>query len=520
MRPQPPTAVRAAAAALAWLVVGAAWIAAAPLGSSPDDGYHLTSIWCAGGFEEGVCQPFPGDEAKVLVPYPVANATCHAQLGTESARCLDEVLALDDGRTMAPADNGNFYGNRPGLYYRLMRTLVGDRVLPSVVAMRVLNVVIALVVLGLTFAVATPSVRRALVLTWMVTAVPLVVFLMTSVNTGAWGFIGLGSLWAAIATAMQTDEPWRRWSATALSVVTVVMATGARREAPVYALLTVVALVVRSSRPEPIDGVLHGRSGERRALLVLGAVAAAAAVMVLLRIDQVLDVARGFRTGYAALAERSSGSPWFTLAKDLPGYWTGALGEHWGLGWLDTPLPPLVHGPMIAALGGALLLGLGVPARRKGAALTVVLAGMLLYPSAVLIGQGLFVNEEFAPRHFVPMLVLLVGVALLDDGDRVRTTRAQRVFFAGAAAIAHAVALHVTLQRYTAGLPVVWFTERKSWGPFGLDGGAEWWWASGPTPMTVWVLGAAAFGVIAVQAVRTLGAGRSTTVGPAPRAAA
>jgi hypothetical protein len=500
----PSAVVRGVISGLAWLAVGVAWIAAAPIGSSPDDSYHLTSIWCADGFEDGVCQPFPGDESKVLVPYPVANATCHAQQGTKSAECLVEVLARDDGRTMAPSDNGNLYGNRPGLYYRVMRPFVGERVLRSVVAMRVLNVLAALLVVGATFLVATRPVRRALVLTWMTTAVPMVVFLITSVNTNAWGFIGLGSLWAAVATAIRADEPWRRWAASGIAVLAVVMATGARREAPVYALLTVLALVVLTSRPEPIDGVLHGRSGERRATLLLTTVAIAAGVMALVRLDQVLDVAREFSSGYAALAERSGGSPWFTLLKDLPTYWTGALGDQWGLGWLDTPLPPVVYALTIASFGAALMLGLGLPARRKGPAVLVVLAGMVLYPSAVLIGQSLFVYEEFAPRHFLPMLVLLVAVSLLDDADRLRTTRGQRALFAGSAITAHAVALHVTLQRYTAGLPVVWFTERKSWGPFGLTADAGWWWSSGPGPMAFWVLGSAAFGLLVVLAIRTL----------------
>jgi len=46
----PSRVARAVTLVVALLVVLTGWLLAAPPGASPDDGYHLGSIWCADGF--------------------------------------------------------------------------------------------------------------------------------------------------------------------------------------------------------------------------------------------------------------------------------------------------------------------------------------------------------------------------------------------------------------------------------------------------------------------------------------
>ena len=46
---------------LALLVVFGSWAVTSPVGSSPDDDYHLSSIWCAGGERSGVCEVVEGE---------------------------------------------------------------------------------------------------------------------------------------------------------------------------------------------------------------------------------------------------------------------------------------------------------------------------------------------------------------------------------------------------------------------------------------------------------------------------
>lgn len=56
--------------------------------------------------------------------------------------------------------------------------------------------------------------------------------------------------------------------------------------------------------------------------------------------------------------------------------------------------------------------------------------------------------------------------------------------------IAHAVALHTNIRRYTTGLRLDVYLD--------LNREVDWWWAHGPSPMTTWIIGSLAFGVLAV----------------------
>ena len=46
----------AIAVPVALLAALLAWGVSSPPGSSPDEDYHMGSIWCAGGIEAGVCE--------------------------------------------------------------------------------------------------------------------------------------------------------------------------------------------------------------------------------------------------------------------------------------------------------------------------------------------------------------------------------------------------------------------------------------------------------------------------------
>ena len=45
---------------VAFFVMCAGWALTSPPGSSPDDDFHLTSIWCAAGTQDGRCELVEG----------------------------------------------------------------------------------------------------------------------------------------------------------------------------------------------------------------------------------------------------------------------------------------------------------------------------------------------------------------------------------------------------------------------------------------------------------------------------
>ena len=487
------TAVRTGSMAVSAVLVLVGWLLAAPTGASPDDDYHLTSIWCARGFEDGVCVPNPGGpwDRRTFVPYPVASMSCTAYDPTVSAACQESVLSRDP-RELTLGIGGNVDGERAGLYYWAMHTFVSDDFARAFTSIRLANVAVALLLVAGTMAVAAPPLRRAVALTWLVGMLPLGLFLITSVNTSAWGLVGTGTAWANLLTAVSPGDTRRRAAAGALAAVGAVVALGARTEAPAHLLLGVV--VVLLLRRATTTGGGRGRTrSTRRTLLVAGGGLAASAIAVaaLPTPTYLLELLGAIGAGAAEVADRGFGDPWLAVLLEVPQLWAGGLGDRWGLGWLDTPMPSLTSVLTVGTFAALVALGLRGATRARGAAVAVAVLGLLALPGLSLLAAGLVVGEQFQPRHYLPALLLLLGAATLADrrspgpvfGTGARTT------LAAALTLANAAALHITIRRYASGL-----TQSRL---LDLDRDVEWWWVGMPRPMTTWLVASAAFAVLA-----------------------
>lgn len=472
-----------------------AWLTTSPHGSSPDDGFHLSNIWCARGFVEGRCQ-FIGDgleTGEVFVPAPIARISCYAQDRSQDASCSYDIFseALDELRP-GPG-SGNLTGERPGIYYRAMHPLVGDDAFASVWRIRIANAVLALLVSGLVLRLTRPSVRQALIGSWLVTSVPLGLFLVTSVNSGAWGLIGLTNLWAAALTALEPGPRSTRIQAAVLTAVTATMAVGSRLEALPYAILSLIAVAIVAWRGD-LRRLLSERRREATAaagLLLLGL-----ALLTTWRgFDYVRSTAEALSTGLATWTERGVGNALFYNLMEFPTLIAGAFGWRWGLGWLDTELPSLVAFPAMAAFVALAFTGLGRTDRRKVVVIPLFVAAIVAYPMLVHAIRGLLIYEEYQPRQFIALLYLLAAFAVLVPRGRplVVLRRSQRLAIASSVIVANAIALHVNTRRYVSGLSREWL--------FDLNENVAWWWVGLPSPMTMWAIGTLGVAILVVQGI-------------------
>ncbi len=327
--------LRWATMAVAAALVLGGWLASSPTGASPDDDYHLTSIWCSRGFAEGVCLPNPSGpwDRQTFVPFPVATMSCTAYDATISAACQEEVLARDP-RQLTLGIGGTVGGERAGLYYWVMHAFVSDDYPRAFASIRIANAALALAMLGATLALAAPALRRTVALTWLVGMLPLGVFLLTSVNTSAWGLAGLGTAWANTLTAVMPGGRRRRAAAAGLAVLGAVVALGARTEALAHLLLALpVVLLLRRAAVGPTRAGrrrLSGRAAVGAAAVGLAGVAAAA---VLLPTPAYLASLLGTAgDGVAEVGERGFGDPWRAVLLEVPQRWAGgpSRSEPWG----------------------------------------------------------------------------------------------------------------------------------------------------------------------------------------------
>ena len=482
-------------------VLMGAWIASAPPASNPDGVFHLVSIWCAEGTNDIDCVEIPGDEDRVLVPRSVQQSACYAYDPLASGACAQQFLEAPID-VLAPVNDANLSGARPQLYYRTMHLLQDEQVLASTTRMRMANAAAAILLLGLTSFLATPSVRRGLHASWLLTAVPLGVWLLSTTNTGAWLIAGVGTAWANLLTATEPSvRRGRRIAAGALAIVGTVMGLGARTEAVVpivAALLAVTAL--RVPRLRAIPGVVRALPTAGRGVLAAAAVLVPLAiVLVLPETARVTAPIAGLSEGLETLRGRGAGNPLLHLTVTMPSLLLGGLGIGWGLGWIDTLIPVpvggLVFGTWVATLAAALR---DVRGRRIGVVVALALLAVV-FPIYTLGYNGLYVGEQFQPRHYVILLFLIMGFAAVGSpSSRPLLGSRQRVAVVTALSVAHAHLLHQNTRRYVTGL--------RSEVYFDLGRDAEWWWTTFPIgPTANWLMGAVAFTVVAWVLSRDLG---------------
>lgn len=521
-----PLQAKIASAAVLLGIVLTGWLLAAPPGGSPDDGYHLGSIWCGEGYKDDYCLESvgSGDPAIALVPLVLNDITCFAYDGGLSARCQTERFSDTSGQPARfSPEFTNMNRARPNLYYRVMHQLIDLERGPlhSVGRMRAANVALTVAMVSLTALVAPGRVRRAFLLSWIVAALPLGLFFATTVSTSAWTIAGLSTVWANLLTARDHRRGRNRILGGLLAMVGIVMALGARTEAVAHLAIVGVSLGAmwwleyRDSRPP-----LSARTLPRRVAETAGI--GAAVVLFFALLDAVaprsagLDgVIGGFRAGYERLEARGVGDPVLAILFEVPTLWSGALGNAWGLGVLDTPIPNLASLPIIAVFVALLAVGAQHGSRGRVLAVTLVIVAYLAMPTLSLLRSGLLVYESLQPRQFMAMIYPLLGLALYRTSVEPPLVigRAMAIAATVTLSVAHSLSLLVTVQRHTNGL-LPGFDGLPRHVEFGRE--AEWWWATMPHPDLVWVIGSVAYLLLVTALIQQFRALENDAATPAP----
>ena len=457
-----------------------AWGISSPVGSSPDDDFHVTSLWCEPGDRDGICEDTEDPASRVVAFSLIGAPTCYAFRPAESGACVGQDLSTFADDEMVRTERGNFDGLYPRVFYAALSPFAGPDLEAGVLAIRTVNAALFVLVVTAVVVAVPPALRRPVVVGVVATAVPLGMFVIPSTNPSSWALLCAATLWATVLGFLRSRGR-RAAVLAALSVVVVVMGAGARADAAIFAVLALLAV-----------GVLAARRGRPRVVaLVLPAVVAVVAFALFSTASQGGQVATGLPN--EARPDRSSGRLLFVNLLEAPRLWSGMLGEK-GIGWLDTELPASTWVLAVAVFFALLFWGVAVVDRRKALAVVGVFAALWLVPVVLLVQTGAVVGEHVQPRYVLPMAIILAGLAALPVGGRApRLTGLQAWAVVGALGVANAVALYTNTRRYVTGTDV---TARS------LDVAVEWWWPVAPSPMTSWVLGSLAFvGALAALAV-------------------
>ena len=476
-----------------------AWVYASPIGSSPDDDYHLTSSWCAGPAAAELCVDVDDadDPNARSVPEALPEIACFAFDSEASAACQGNEFSWDVADTRETS-RSNVGGGYPPLYYAITGLFAGGDVQLSALLMRLLSVTLFL---GLAAALwmLLPSHRRpALVWGWLLAAVPLGAFFLASNNPSGWAIAGVGLSWLALLGYVHEPERRRAVGLGIVFAVAALMAAGARGDAALYVGLGIVVVAVLTYEARQ-GSWLPSTRWLRRA--ILPAAVGIVALVLFATSRQITSGLTGFG-GASSGSSRGDGADLEAVIQgpallaynilNLPSLWGGLLTEA-GVGWLDTPMPSLVAFAVWGAVLAVAFTALALLERRTAIAVLLIGAVLIALPLYVLQAGGDRVGQEVQPRYLLPLMVLFIGVLLLGRAGRtVRFTPLQSWMLAAALAGAHFVALHVTMRRFITGIDGAGFT---------LGSGAEWWWQLPVGPDVVWLVGSAAFAGLVVWAV-------------------
>lgn len=446
-----------------------AWAFASPVGSSPDEDYHLVSIWCAAD-DDAACVHEAGD-TEAVVPEALVESACYAFHSERSGECQN---SLDfAGRPDTATERGNFYGAYPPVFHGVLSVFVGGDIQSSVLLMRAFVALLFTGIATALFLLLPRDRRQTLVWSWIVTTVPLGLFVLSSINPSAWAIAGVGFGWLALAGFFESTG-LRKVGLGAVFALSVVMAAGSRGDASFYMVLAIIATVI-----------LQARRTRRFAFDAILAAAGVAYCALMFRVSRPTEaITQGVDDEGFAFGRL------LPTMLDVPRIWMGAFGKGWGLGWLDTSMPSIVWLATLAVFLGAGAVAAFRTDLRKGLVLAGGLAVLTVFPAFVLVAAGQEVGENLQPRYLLPLIVLFAGVLFwAPEGRTIRFGRIQRGFVIVALAVAQSIALFLQLARYVTG-----YDDLTPW----LDGSIEWWWPVAPSPMTVWIVGSLAYAALLV----------------------
>jgi hypothetical protein len=480
------------------LVALLSWSLASPPGASPDDDFHLASIWCGDGIREGLCESGVNPDWR-MVPQALLDSYCFAFNGNESAACQTKAVS-STSTELAASSHGNWTGDYPPVFYSVMGLFASNNVSASIALMRAFN---ALIFVGLSMSLflLLPRHRRsALVWGFAVTLVPLGMFLIPSTNPSSWAIISAGTLWIALLGYFESFG-LRKLGLGTIAVIATMLGATARADAAVYAIVAIVAVVLIAAKRE--KGFILSM------ILPVGLVLIAA--FFFFAANQSSFAATGLPSADKATSHLSWQFLAFTNIMNVPALWAGALGSG-PLGWLDTNLPAIVWVIGIAVFCAVTFTGLRTLPVRKALALAGILGALWLIPTYVLVQSKALVGVQVQPRYILPLMILLAGVALVQSNrGTLDLTRGQATIVVGALTIANSVALHFNIRRYVTG------TDFAS---LNLDAGVEWWWAIPLSPMTIWALGTLSFAAALVALTPAIWSARTSSPGLVPQISA
>ncbi|MFZ9590368.1 MAG: DUF2142 domain-containing protein [Ilumatobacteraceae bacterium] len=468
-------AIRALMALLLFMTL-AAWSMGSAVGSSPDEDYVLTSIWCGTEGNPPYCRKDPDRYWGMILPIMAAEPQlCYVRTGQDiSAKCQEGIYNQEISTELLNR------GLNPKRYFDVQRSFVGADVEASVVKMRLLNSFLAAVLIISASAFFWKK-NSELLLAWLAVIAPVTSYFIASVNTSSWNLIGVTIFAITFFSALRNrEDPMLSIPAGAAALFAVWFTNSSRYEGKYVILLLAAAILYSEFAPKNL------KFTKKTALISLAILPLIYLIYnyfadVYGRVNIFDDPRFEVTEGITTTANNLLLQNFVNLPRFIMGFFGG-----WGLGWFELEL---THTVWLFTSQAFLLTT--VFALRKSSNAHRLIFGALFTMMCIAIlyaNQQTFskVGNVIQPRYFLPFFLRIVIIAAANKTERYPNSLVITV--AILATISNSIALRDTIRRYTTGQDV--FISKS------LNNPIEWWWQFGPQPETVWLTGTLAFAAL------------------------
>lgn len=434
-----------------------AWAISSPVGGSPDEDYHLASIWCPRYLDAGQCDPTWTRNERVSVEVPSAvkdSSACFAFKPQKSAECTDWLSDSEQVRTTRFDEGGYPIG-----YYQFQHVFVGPDVHHSVVVMRLVNVALVLGGLSGVMVLARRDVARVLFVGAVAAWVPMGIYFVSSVNPSAWA-IGGCLIYAGSLLGAASSTGRRRRALLVFAVYGALLAGLSRGDSAFY--IFVISLAAWFFIP---------RLRQCLSVVVTSVICSAYGLVSVLSTGQAAALSSdgGWPT--------DQGSSLFRIAlanfNSLPEYFGSMWGLNSGPGWVDVALSGWSTLTMLALFGGLVLVGTKRARIRNILSATIVLGAIAGIPVVTMTIRRVHPLTYYQGRYMLPLLAVLLLFWLFKwDAKGSSLSGGQVALVLITSGIAHAAALRRLILRYASGIDGPW--------PGGLRTPQWWPWSVGP----------------------------------------
>ena len=462
-----------AVAILCLLACLCCWTISSPVGSSPDEPFHIGNIWCSGSSSSScsiITKNLDGTE-KVAIPYIVD--TCFNSGITKSAVCIK-------GEKPATQELVIDRGLGSSTYYKIMHTLVSQNGERSVLFIRLTNSVLFLLIFSTLLYLSRSKLRRAVFFAIALTLVPLGLFLISSLNPSSWTITAVSTNWAFIWLALMNSQTKKtRVTSLVLWLFTLFIGIASRKDAAFFLLATNLVVFFlfhkqwwRASRAKFIIPLCIF-------LIMVCARFAFNSMGMFFTFSTIgnyyVDVSAMNRTIFNIIH-----------AVEIPlGAWGGDFGAG-GIKSFDIAPPPMVSLIGVLLFSFTLKQSLQGWSRRQIIAVVASLAIIFVPILQVLNRWGFLVGDMVTARYVLPAMPFVIGVSIAASShNQERLISRKSCFVTGSLiSLSHSVTLFLVLQRYVSG-------SSGFFKPINTQGG--WWWEGVPSPNLIWLIGTVTF---------------------------